>query len=96
MCRCSALSQHGALLQVGQLTRNFTDQAIALGQVVLQDAKWHMVTLTTLWDDTPGYAMMIDGQLAAVLNGNYTYTGDCQPQHVLREQLVESAQLTDK
>lgn len=71
----AALIQGNAALQVGQLTRNFTDQAIALGQVVLQDAKWHMITLTTLWDGTPGYAMMIDGQLAAVLNGNYTYTG---------------------
>ena len=76
MCCCACLSRHRSL-QVGQLTRNFTDQAIALGQVMLQDAKWHMVTLTTLWDGTPGYAMMIDGQLAAVLNGNYTYTGKC-------------------
>ena len=63
-------------LQVGQLIRNYTDQAIALGQVVLQDAKWHMLTLSTLWDGTPGFAMLIDGQLAGVLNGNYTYTGE--------------------
>ena len=55
--------------------RNFTDQAVALGQVILQDGKWHMLTLTTLWDGTPGYAMLVDGQLAGVLNGNYTYTG---------------------
>ena len=60
---------------MGQLVRNFTDQAVALGQVVLQDGKWHMLTLTTLWDGTPGYAMLVDGQLAGVLNGNYTYTG---------------------
>ncbi|CAK0785312.1 hypothetical protein CVIRNUC_008519 [Coccomyxa viridis] len=60
---------------VGQLVRNFTDQAVALGQVILQDGKWHMLTLTTLWDGTPGYAMLVDGQLAGVLNGNYTYTG---------------------
>ena len=76
ICACAALPEDNVALQVGQLTRNFTDQAIALGQIVLQDAKWHMVTLTTLWDGTPGYAMMVDGQLAAVLNGNYTYTGD--------------------
>ena len=56
---------------------NFTDQAVALGQVILQDAKWHMLTLTTLWDGTPGYTMLVDGQLAGVLNGNYTYTGTC-------------------
>lgn len=62
-------------MQVGQLVRNDTNQAIALGQIVLQDAKWHMLTLTTLWDGTPGYAMLIDGQLAGVLNGNYTYLG---------------------
>lgn len=79
---------------MGQLTRNFTDQGIALGQVVLQDAKWHMVTLTTLWDGTPGYAMMIDGQLAAVLNGNYTYTGELDAQHMITRPLMESAQLT--
>ena len=65
-------------MQVGQLVRNFTDQAVALGQVILQDGKWHMLTLTTLWDGTPGYAMLVDGQLAGVLNGNYTYTGTCQ------------------
>ena len=64
-------------MQVGQLVRNFTDQAVALGQVVLQDGKWHMLTLTTLWDGNPGYAMLVDGQLAGVLNGNYTYTGIC-------------------
>ena len=65
-------------MQVGQLVRNFTDQAVALGQVILQDSKWHMLTLTTLWDGTPGYAMLVDGQLAGVLNGNYTYTGISQ------------------
>ena len=65
-------------MQVGQLVRNFTDQAVALGQVILQDGKWHMLTLTTLWDGTPGYAMLVDGQLTGVLNGNYTYTGISQ------------------
>lgn len=72
----TVLSTLHECLQVGQLIRNYTDQAIALGQVVLQDAKWHMLTLTTLWDGTPGFAMLIDGQLAGVLNGNYTYTGE--------------------
>ena len=85
---CANLSCKHVAVQVGQLLRNSTDQAIALGQVILQDAKWHMVTLTTLWDGTPGYAMMIDGQLAAVLNGNYTYTGACLPHFIATGQHV--------
>lgn len=74
---------------MGQLTRNYTNQAIALGQIVLQDAKWHMLTLTTLWDGTPGYAMMIDGQLAGVLNGNHTYTG-AHLSHTTKELALEA------
>lgn len=57
------------------LTRNRTSPALAAGQAVLQDGAWHMLTLTTLYDGTPGYAMFVDGALAAELSGNRTYTG---------------------
>ena len=45
------------------------------GTGMLQDGKWHMITLSSLYDGTRGYAMFIDGKLTAVLNGNQSYTG---------------------
>ena len=93
VCQRRSATETGAL-QVGQLTRNSTNPAIAKGQVVLRDAKWHMVTLTTLWDGTPGYAMMIDGRLAGVLDGNSTYTGDCPSHFSAIELLLEPSGLT--
>ena len=72
------MNKHGRLMglhQVGQLTRNGTSPALDFGQAILQDGAWHMLTLTTLYDGTPGYAMFLDGQLTAELNGNTSYTG---------------------
>lgn len=64
-------------LQVGALTRNASDSPSPNnpGNDILEDGRWHMVTLSSLYDDTRGYAMFIDGKLTAVLNGNQTYTG---------------------
>ena len=78
------LDQHAACLdahQVGQLTRNGTSPALEFGQALLQDGAWHMLTLSTLYDGTPGYAMFLDGQLTAELNGNLSCTGmaSCPP-----------------
>jgi hypothetical protein len=68
-------SQAPFATQVSQLTRNNTDAA---ENTVLQDGKWHMLTLSTLYDGTPGYAMFLDGNITAVLDGNYTYRGNFQ------------------
>ena len=61
--------------QVSTLARNATSAALAAGQAALQDGAWHMLTLTTLYDGTPGFAMAVDGALVAELSGNRTYTG---------------------
>ncbi|EIE21984.1 hypothetical protein COCSUDRAFT_56427 [Coccomyxa subellipsoidea C-169] len=60
---------------VGALTRNASEPSPTdAGRGILQDGKWHMVTLSSLYDGTRGYAMFIDGRLTAVLNGNQSYT----------------------
>lgn len=65
-----------ACLQVGALTRNATDSpSTDAAYGILSDGKWHMITLSSLYDNTRGYAMFVDGKLTAVLNGNETYTG---------------------
>lgn len=64
------------MCQVGALTRNASEPSPTdAGRGTLQDGKWHMVTLSSLYDGTRGYAMFIDGRLTAVLNGNQSYTG---------------------
>ena len=60
-------------MQVGLLTRSATSPALSAGQAILEDGAWHMLTLSTLIDSTPGYAMFIDGALAAEMNGNQSY-----------------------
>ncbi len=64
-----------ACAQVGLLTRNGTSPALAAGQALLQDGGWHMLTLSTLFDGTPGYVLFIDGALAAEIDGNQSYYG---------------------
>ncbi|KAK9823790.1 hypothetical protein WJX72_005525 [[Myrmecia] bisecta] len=60
---------------VGALTRPATFPARQAGQLLLQDGKWHMVTLTTHTDSSAGFEMWIDGALVASESANQTYTG---------------------
>ena len=93
--RSVILDQRAACIgaqQVGQLTRNGTSPALEFGQALLQDGAWHMLTLSTFYDDTPGYAMFLDGQLTAEIDGNLSYIGMALlPMHPLYDGSSSSA-----
>ena len=49
---------------------NRSTEELPPGMVDVNDGQWHMITLSTLEDDSPGYALYVDGELAGMLHGD--------------------------